>query len=615
MKTIVRTLLIVLALVVNVAGVASAWAPEPRPLSGPCIPGGAYDTACDVDHDGDVDISDIQLTAGHWNQSGAYISDSWLLAGNAGTTPGTSFLGTTDNQALELRVNGQLAMRLEPASDGTSVIPNILGGTGNSGWGYGNTIGGGQGNNANQSYSTIGGGQGNYANQSYTTVGGGLRNDAHRIGATVGGGESNMAGYNYSTVGGGQNNYAAWYGTVAGGANNHTDTFFATVGGGSSNSANGYASIVGGGISNRADGSGSTIGGGQSNTASGWSSTVAGGQQNQATATYATIGGGGQADPSNAATANRVTDNYGTVAGGGNNQAGDNAGTTVDQPYATVSGGMSNTASGPYATVSGGSGNDAIWEGATVSGGVENLASYLASTVGGGNHNQAGGHSATVAGGQHNIATGYDATISGGIDNIASGLYATVPGGTNNEAQGGSSFAAGSRAKALHNGAFVWADDTASDFVSPADNTFSVRANQGSTFYANTGSHGMLVQNDGMGQAFQAQSSSSLGPPWTAVQAWNNGTSPALYANTTAGTYSAYFEDDIYVVGNCVGCTLVFVARNDSAASLEPGDLVMPVGIADALTGTETPVLGVGPAEADKAAMGVVQNRGRGSAI
>ncbi len=37
----------------------------------------------------------------------------WKLGGNAGTTPGTDFLGTTDNQALELKVNGQRALRLD----------------------------------------------------------------------------------------------------------------------------------------------------------------------------------------------------------------------------------------------------------------------------------------------------------------------------------------------------------------------------------------------------------------------------------------------------------------------------------------------------------------------
>ena len=38
----------------------------------------------------------------------------WSLTGNSGTTPGTNFLGTTDNSALELKVNGQRALRIQP---------------------------------------------------------------------------------------------------------------------------------------------------------------------------------------------------------------------------------------------------------------------------------------------------------------------------------------------------------------------------------------------------------------------------------------------------------------------------------------------------------------------
>ncbi|UCG33753.1 MAG: hypothetical protein JSU68_03780 [Phycisphaerales bacterium] len=37
----------------------------------------------------------------------------WSLIGNVQTVPGAHFLGTTDNQALELRVNNTLALRLE----------------------------------------------------------------------------------------------------------------------------------------------------------------------------------------------------------------------------------------------------------------------------------------------------------------------------------------------------------------------------------------------------------------------------------------------------------------------------------------------------------------------
>ena len=46
------------------------------PAAGPCAPGASYDPACNVDHDNDVDIFDIQLAAGHWNQSGTWTSDN-----------------------------------------------------------------------------------------------------------------------------------------------------------------------------------------------------------------------------------------------------------------------------------------------------------------------------------------------------------------------------------------------------------------------------------------------------------------------------------------------------------------------------------------------------------
>ncbi|MEA3336764.1 MAG: hypothetical protein U9R25_12690 [Chloroflexota bacterium] len=55
--------------------------------------------------------------------------NAWSLTGNTGTTSGTHFLGTSDNQALELCVNNQRVLRLEPDVDS----PNLIGGhSGNS---------------------------------------------------------------------------------------------------------------------------------------------------------------------------------------------------------------------------------------------------------------------------------------------------------------------------------------------------------------------------------------------------------------------------------------------------------------------------------------------------
>jgi trimeric autotransporter adhesin len=73
----------------------------------------------------------------------------------------------------------------------------------------------------------------------------------------------------------------------------------------------------------------------------------------------ATIAGGGRSDPANPATANKVTDTYGTVGGGADNQAGDASGTAFDASSATVSGGVGNTASGFASTAVGGAQNAA----------------------------------------------------------------------------------------------------------------------------------------------------------------------------------------------------------------------------------------------------------------
>ena len=55
---------------------------------------------------------------------------AWSLNGNAGTTPGVNFLGTTDNQALELKVNGTRGLRLQPMSDSAhSNVVNVIGGS------------------------------------------------------------------------------------------------------------------------------------------------------------------------------------------------------------------------------------------------------------------------------------------------------------------------------------------------------------------------------------------------------------------------------------------------------------------------------------------------------
>jgi hypothetical protein len=152
----------------------------------------------------------------------------WSLTGNAGTAPGTNFLGTTDNQALELKVNGQRGFRVEP----NAFSPNV--------------IGGGSANNVTSGVAgaTIGGGGnpavGNLVTDNLGTVGGGQFNQA-------GDNAGSLADRSYATVSGGSSNTAGGFGsTVSGGTQNTASGFFATVPGGGFNTAQGTSSFAGG---------------------------------------------------------------------------------------------------------------------------------------------------------------------------------------------------------------------------------------------------------------------------------------------------------------------------------------------------------------------------------
>ena len=280
-------------------------------------------------------------------------------------------------------------------------------------------------------YSTVGGGQNNTASSQQATVGGGNANTASGLRSTVSGGFSNTSSSDYSTIGGGQNNTSSGQ--------------QATVGGGNANTSSSDYSTIGGGQNNTAGTSDyTTVGGGYQNTASGAIAVVSGGESCAARGGRATVGGG----KNNIATSN----------------------------YSTIGGGQVNTASGGSATIGGGYNNAASGLRATVGGGLTNSASNSAATVSGGWSNAASGFSATVSGGFANTASGDSATVAGGSSNTAGGSHAAIPGGRGNAAAGDYSFAAGRRAKANHDGAFVWGDGTDADFTSTGTNQFLIRA-------------------------------------------------------------------------------------------------------------------------------------------
>src|SRR5215831_2698649 len=66
------------------------------------------------------------LTFAGTGGGGGGSSNAWLLAGNIGTSPTNgNFVGTIDNQPLELRVHGQRALRLDPDNT-TGGSPNVV---------------------------------------------------------------------------------------------------------------------------------------------------------------------------------------------------------------------------------------------------------------------------------------------------------------------------------------------------------------------------------------------------------------------------------------------------------------------------------------------------------
>ena len=199
----------------------------------------------------------------------------WKLGGNSITQAGV--LGTLNNFPLELRVNNQHALRMEPGS-----TPSIIGGHAN------NTVEGAYG-------ATIsGGGEASYPNRAtapFATVGGGEGNDASGNSSTIAGGSRNTATNSDTFVGGGNENSATGGSAIAGGTRN-TAAAVSFVGSGVDNIATGNRSVVAGGAANQATGSKAAIAGGGNNIASGDNSFVGGGKDNVASGSYATVAGG-----------------------------------------------------------------------------------------------------------------------------------------------------------------------------------------------------------------------------------------------------------------------------------------------------------------------------------
>lgn len=269
---------------VTVASDGNVGVATPSPTSPLTVNGTIESTS------GGVKLPDGTMIQGSGDLGGG--GSGWALGGNSGTDPTTGdFLGTTDETALELKVNGERALRIEP----TVSAPNVIGGITDN------------------------------------RVSSGVE------GATIGGGgfvtSSGTPILEWNEVG-------ANFGTVSGGLNNVASGKAATVGGGGGNVASGDSATVAGGRRNEASGMSATVGGGADNTANADRATVVGGIGNTATGAAATAMGNGTSASGQDATA--MSD--GTTASGGNATA---------MGFQTTASGQDATAMGAVTTASG----------------------------------------------------------------------------------------------------------------------------------------------------------------------------------------------------------------------------------------------------------------------
>jgi hypothetical protein len=231
--------------------------------------------------DGTIAPADLNLAA--------FGTTFWSVSGNSGTTAGPNFLGTKDNQPLEIQAGGVRALRIEPNG---SAGANLIGGyfqNSASGAQSATVAGGGTSGSPNYAmgnYAFIGAGHGARAGAFSAVVDGAYNDNSSSLFSFIGAGLSNTNGADYSFIGSGTNNAVL-------------------------SSAPG--SFIGGGFDNKINfGTVGTIGGGFSNTVQSFGDTVSGGQNNMTSSSYSTVGGG---------YFNQALDLYATIPGGANNLA------------------------------------------------------------------------------------------------------------------------------------------------------------------------------------------------------------------------------------------------------------------------------------------------------
>ena len=456
----------------------------------------------------------------------------WKTNGNAGA--GGAFLGTTDNQPVEVKVNGQRALRLLPASHSVALSPNlVVGDSGNvlagSASGAGILGGWDQFTDFGASGSVIGGGHSNRIgnNASFGVISGGERN-ALGLGAghsVVAGGRGNSlesGAFASSILGGSDNRISATLGNVviAGGSRNSVtgQLHTASIGGGRDNliGLSGFGAAIPGGSENYAGGANSLAAGFRARAEHDETFVWADGPANGFTSTgagqFLVKAGGGVGINTNNPDGAALAVN-GNSALSGKLLVSGNVGIGVSNPATALhvqsssneceislqsgdTGGRrwtlqsSGTSADPQLDRSfqiidrsfsrrmlllGQSGNVALGPFARAQGNYSTAAGYF-TTASGGSSTALGNN--TTASGSSSTALGNGSTASG--DSATSMGYFTT-------ASGAAASALGAYAEATHNNTFVWADGSSSAaYSSTTSNQFNLRAAGGVRLSDNT---------------------------------------------------------------------------------------------------------------------------------
>lgn len=250
--------------------------------------------------------------------NGLVNSNIWQLNGNA--VSGGQFLGTTGTNALEFKVNGQRALRIEHGT--------------NENYGYSpNVVGGYPGNFVSNSFVGAvigGGGRGIYPNRAgdhFATVVGGYGNTASGFTSTAMGRDTTASG-NYSTAMGSDTKASGNYSTAMGDSTEASGNYSTAMGGGTTASGS-YSTAMG-----------------YSTKASGLRSTAMG-SSSEASGSYSTAMGLSTTASNNASTAmgynTKAIGHYSTAMGLSATASG----------YSSTAMGHDTTASGDYSTAMG----------------------------------------------------------------------------------------------------------------------------------------------------------------------------------------------------------------------------------------------------------------------